>query len=56
MHTIGLDTTCYINLVLIHLKGRDGIYESVRADMIANQADKPKISKVIESWGNKSHY
>ena len=49
MHTIGLDTRCLIDLGLIHLKWRVEIDERVRVDMIANQADKPKIWEVMES-------
>ena len=26
------------------------MYENVRVDMIANQADKPKILEVMQSW------
>ena len=49
MHTIGLDTKCPIDLGLIHSTGRLEINERVRVDMITNQADKPKIWKVMES-------
>ncbi len=43
MHTIGLDTSCHVDLGLFHLTRRVGINERMRVDMVANQADKPKI-------------
>ena len=35
---------------LVHLKRRVEIFERVRVGMIPNQADKPKIWEVMESW------
>ncbi len=51
-NNIWLDTRCLIDLGLVYSKGRVGIYESVRVDTVANQANKPKISEGMESWSN----
>ncbi len=47
MHTIGLDTRCHLDCGLVRLKRRVGMYDKARVDMIAYQADKQKVWKVM---------
>ena len=49
MRTIGLDTRCHVDCDLFHLKMRVEMYDRGRVDMVANQADRQKVSGVMQS-------